>query len=111
MNACAVVELQTKMGSEKMRNLKILTAVFVTGAMSLPAFADDTAFDVEKLSCFDVISLAEDDSLFVTAMLIGYMNGKSGSAETSPVAIQTKVEAFDKTCGDNPDMAAMDALK
>lgn len=94
-----------------MRTLKILPAVFVTGALSLPAVADDTAFNIEKLSCFDVVSLAEDDSLFVTAMLIGYLNGKSGSAETSPGAIQAKVEAFDQTCGDSPEMTAMDALE
>ena len=93
-----------------MRTLQIFAAALATCTIVTPVLADDTAFDMEKLSCFDVVSLAEEDSLFVTALLIGYMSGKSGAAETTPAAIQKAVEAFDTTCGENPDMLAIDAL-
>ena len=92
------------------RITQMTLAVAMSCAIAAPVIADETAFDVEAISCFDVISLPEEDSLFVTAILIGYMNGKSGASETSATDIQSKVESFDATCGENPDMLAIEAL-
>lgn len=86
------------------RCLTILTASL---ALTAPAFAQDTSFELNKLTCFDVQSLAEEDSLFLTAMMIG---ARMGSETMTPEMIKAAIEAMDATCGENPDMMAMDAL-
>ncbi len=75
-----------------------------------PVSAQDSSFNLEDLTCFDVVSLPEEDSLFVTALLIGFTNGKASAAETSADAIRATVEAFDAACAEAPDMRAIDAL-
>lgn len=76
-------------------------------AFAAPAFAEDASFKLSELTCFEVQSLSQDDSLFLTGMLVGQVMG--GEAMTAE-AIKTAVEAMDATCGENPDMLAIDAL-
>ncbi len=86
------------------RSLLILTAAL---AITSPAFADETSFSLDELTCFEVQSLAEEDSLFLTGMLIGHAKG---DAPMTPAEIKSAIEGMDATCGENPDMLAMDAL-
>ncbi len=83
-----------------------LSAAVIAG----PSFAEDTEFSIDEITCFDVISLPEEDSLFVTALLIGFKSGMANSAQTSTDQIKSAVEALDTACGDNPDMKAIEAL-
>ncbi len=69
------------------------------------------AFNIESISCWDVITLPEDDATFVTAMLIGYANGQTSQSQTSPKAIVDLVEKFDETCAEHPDASALEVLK
>jgi len=85
-----------------------LTLALTTGVVfAAPAIAQDEEFKLDALSCFEVQSLAEEDSLFLTGMLIGHLMG--GDSMT-PNAIKAAIEKMDTTCGDNPDMLAIEAL-
>lgn len=90
----------------RMTLVAAISAVVIAG----PTFAEDGNFSLDEITCFDVMSLPEEDSLFVTALLIGFKSGMADSAETSTGLIKSAVEALDATCGDNPDMKALDAL-
>lgn len=79
-------------------------------AASAQTEASMDEFSLDALSCWEVISLPEEDANFVTAMLIGFTQGQAGQSKTSPKAIVDLVETFDETCGENPDMAAIDAI-
>lgn len=93
---------------------RLLAGLACVPLMFAPAFAQDELssepFDINNITCWDVVTLADDDASFVTAMLIGYTNGKAGAAEMSAKGIFDKVAALDKACADNPDMMAIDAL-
>ena len=84
-----------------------LPAAFA-GAQDKPS---DEAFDLTSLSCWEVISLPEDESSFVIALLIGYLQGADGVATTSPAKIVAQVEMLDTKCLDTPDEPAINALK
>lgn len=92
----------------------LLAGAACISLMFAPVFAQgdlsSEPFDINKITCWDVTTLADDDASFVTAMLIGYTSGKAGSAEMSAKGIFDKVAALDKTCANNPDMMAIDAL-
>ncbi len=85
-------------------------ALCLTLAMTMPAGAQDDTFNIEELTCFEVVSLPEEDALFVTAMLIGFANGKTGTSLTSATAIREAVEAFDAQCGEEPNLLAVEAI-
>ncbi|GAB5387064.1 MAG: hypothetical protein Alpg2KO_00320 [Alphaproteobacteria bacterium] len=68
-------------------------------------------FDLATLTCWDVTTLAEDESSFVIAMLIGHNMGVAGVTKTSPKDIVGKIESFDKACVDNPDSPAFELLR
>ncbi len=89
----------------------ISTTALILGVALTPALAQDEAFQLDELTCFDVISQAEDDALFLTALLIGHVSGVSGTTEMSGAMLKSTVEAMDTACGDNPDMLAVDAVK
>ncbi len=115
MIACAAGDWATDLRKHEMkRSLQHIAASACLAASPLIVAAQEEPatepFNVESISCWDVATLPEDDAIFVTAMLIGYANGKSGQAETSAQAIVTAVEMLDSTCADNPDMPALEAL-
>lgn len=86
---------------------RITLTMAASFALTTPALADDVTFKLEALTCFEVQSQSQDDSLFLTGMLIGHA---MGDAEMSAEAIKSAVEAMDATCGENPDMLAIEAL-
>ena len=88
-----------------MKTLAILPAAISLALMPVIASAD--SFKLDELTCFEVQSLSQDGSLFVIGMLVGHAMGND---DLSPEAIQAAVKAMDVTCGDNPNMAAIEAL-
>ncbi len=93
----------------KFRNatlLPVCCATVIAGAV----MADDTAFKLEELTCFDVISQAEEDSLFLIALLIGHSSGVTGNTEMSGEMLEATIENIDTVCGENPEMLAIDVL-
>ncbi len=94
--------------------LKLIKILAGTALLALPLNAQETPssdpFDLKEMSCWDVITLPDDDANFVTAMLIGYKNGEAGSSEFSGQGIVATVVAFDALCTENPEMLAVDAM-
>ncbi len=82
-----------------------LCAAFATSAL-----AEDAKFNLTEITCFEVISLPEEDSLFLTGLLLGFKNGMAGTADASVVTIKAAVEPTDATSGNDPDMKALGAL-
>lgn len=86
---------------------RVSLALALGSAFTNLAFAEEGTFKLNELTCFEVQSLSEDDSLFLTGMLIGHVMGDDAMTAD---AIKTAVEAMDAICGENPDMLAIDAL-
>ncbi|MEM9784292.1 MAG: hypothetical protein AAF899_17675, partial [Pseudomonadota bacterium] len=68
-------------------------------------------FNLATLSCWEVMTLPEDESAFVMAMLIGYAKGQQSAPTATPLEIVETVEGLDAACADNPDQPALDVLK
>ncbi len=95
--------------------LKTLALAAAFTLPSLPLAAQEQpsteAFDLSALTCWEVISLPEDEAAFVMALMIGYLQGQADEASTSPAKIVSQVEALDTKCADTPDAPALDTLK
>lgn len=86
------------------------SAALCAGVMATSAHAEDS-FTLSELTCFDVISQSAEDSLFLIALLIGNAIDDPKSTEMTGIMLEATIENFDATCGENPDMMAIDALK
>ena len=73
--------------------------------------AEEASFKLEDLTCFDVISQAEEDSLFLIALLIGHATALTGKTEIQAAMLAATIERLDATCGENPEMPAIEALE
>lgn len=88
-----------------------ISAGLFAGSSTTPAEADNLPFELKDLTCFDVISQAEEDSLFLIAMLIGNASAAAGGVALSAEMLETTIENFDTVCGENPEMPAVDAMQ
>lgn len=73
--------------------------------------ADDSNIKIEELTCFEVLSLPQDDMLFFSGMLIGYGKAQAGDTDTSLEELIGAIEKLDAACGDNPDAVALETMK
>lgn len=89
----------------------VVISAFLAGTIASTAVADEGAFKLDELTCFEVISQAEEDFLFLVALLIGHKSGSSGDTELSEAKLVSAIEGIDSVCGDNPDMLAVEAMK
>lgn len=88
--------------------MKLVNAFIAIGLVAgQPVLADTAQFKLKDLTCFDVQTLPGDDSLFVTGLLIGHV---LGDQDLSPDKLRSTVEEMDQVCGENPDMAAIEAI-
>ncbi len=107
-------------------NMSLAQKATLLGAAAMlsftPAYAqDDEAaatglattekVDLEKLRCWDVVTLAEDDRAFAMTLLYGYVIGTQGKSETSPRNVQVDVVNTMTKCVDTPDEKVLDVLK
>lgn len=67
-------------------------------------------FDLTALGCWEVMTLTEDDSTFVMAMLIGYAKGQESAPQATLRGIFETVESLDAACTENPDQSVLDIL-
>ena len=74
------------------------------------ARAEDS-FKLSDLTCFDVISQSAEDSLFLIAMLIGHAITDAEETAMTGDMLETTIENFVTTCGENPEMMPIEALK
>ncbi len=95
-----------------LKALALATAFILPGLIAEAQDQPSTeTFDLASLSCWEVISLPEDEAAFVMALMIGYLQGQENDAATSPAKIVAQVEALDAKCADTPDEPALNTLK
>lgn len=96
-------------------HLKALAlATVLTLPISLAAAQEQPsteAFDLTSVTCWEVITLPEDEAAFVMALMIGYLQGQASQASTTPAKIVAQIEALDAKCVDAPDEPAINTLK
>ncbi|MCE8522751.1 hypothetical protein KBY24_14685 [Ruegeria pomeroyi] len=92
------------------RKIVVILALLAS-ISSTSAIADEGAFKLEELTCFDVISQGEEDFLFLVALLIGHQSGVTGNTEMSEAKLVSAIEGIDKVCGENPEMLAVEAVQ
>ncbi|MEH6758920.1 MAG: HdeA/HdeB family chaperone [Parasphingorhabdus sp.] len=67
--------------------------------------------DLKALTCWDVVTLAEEDRAFTMTMLYGYVMGTQGKSEIKPRDIQVAIVTTMTKCVDTPDAKVLDVLK
>nr|WP_298895674.1 HdeA/HdeB family chaperone [uncultured Altererythrobacter sp.] len=68
-------------------------------------------FDLSAISCWDIVTLSEDDRAFAMVLLFGYAQGEAGQSVVSPQEIQVAVVNTMMECVDKPDDNAIDVLR
>jgi len=66
--------------------------------------------DLKTLTCWDVVTLAEDDRAYTMALLYGYVIGAKGHSVIAPQDIQVAIVNSMMKCVDTPDEKVMDVL-
>ncbi len=72
--------------------------------------APDTPIDLTEVTCWDVVTLNEDDRASVMTMLYGYATAKKGTSVISPEAVQVAVVLTMTECVDKPDAKVHEVL-
>lgn len=101
----------------RVSNTTLISAVLAcTVFFTTNAFADgdekvaNEKFQLDTITCWEVITLPEKDTAFALLLIYGYNAGLSGQAAQSGSMIEKTITAAGKTCGENPDMPALDAF-
>ncbi len=87
-----------------------ISAVILAGTISTTAVSETEIFKLEDLTCFDVISQPDQDSLFLMGLLIGHASSVTGNTEMSGATLQAAIENLDAVCGENPNMPAISVV-
>lgn len=67
--------------------------------------------DLKTLTCWEVVTLPEDDRASAMTLLYGYAIGNKGQSVVAPQDIQVAIVTTMTKCVDEPDMKVMDILK
>jgi len=73
------------------------------------AFSNDV-FNVEKLTCWDLGTIAEEDAAYAATLLYGYSQGKQGDATQTPSKIENALSELSQKCAGNPDKLILDTF-
>lgn len=65
--------------------------------------APDVQIDLKDVTCWDVVTLNEDDRASVMTMLYGYSIAQKGSSTISPEAVQVAIVLTMADCVEKPD--------
>ncbi len=77
--------------------------------MSPSAVAQDyglapaTPVDLKEISCWDIVTLNEDDRASVMTMMYGYSIAQKGTSTISPEAVQVAIVLTMTDCVEKPD--------
>lgn len=75
-----------------------------------PGFSHDV-FNVEKTTCWELSTLAEEDAGYAATLIYGYSQGKQGDATQTPSKIESALSQISQKCAGNPDMLVISAFK
>ena len=73
--------------------------------------SDITSFDVKTISCWDVLTVAEEDLNMAMMLLYGYKQGETQARTQSSSTIETAFTSAFAYCEGNPDAPAMNGFK
>lgn len=106
-------------------HLTITSALFASLALTMSAgsalaqseddeitgLAPDVQVDLKEVTCWDVVTLAEDDRGFFMTMLYGHALGQKGDTTISPEAVEVSIVLTITDCVEKPDDKVLDILK
>lgn len=72
--------------------------------------APDVQVDLTEVTCWDVVTLAEDDRGFVMTLLYGHLLGQKGDTTISPEAVQVSIVLTMTDCLEKPDSTVLEVL-
>ena len=67
--------------------------------------------DLRAMTCWDLVTMAEDDRGYAMVLLYGFASGEKGQGRFSPRAIQVAAVTTIQDCVDKPDAIALTVLK
>lgn len=81
------------------------------GKLSEESGFSKEVFSLEKLTCWDLATISEEDAGFAATLLYGYAQGKQGQAAQTPSKIENALGEISQKCAGNPDMLIMNTFK
>lgn len=76
----------------------------------IDGLAPDVQVDLKEVTCWDVVTLAEDDRGFVMTLLYGHLLGQKGDNTISPEAVQVSIVLTMTDCLEKPDSKVLEIL-
>lgn len=99
----------------KVQKLFIVSAIFSGLVFSTNVFAEDvianTESNLEKVTCWEISTLPEEDAAYALVLLYGYKAGKSNQPVQVASEISASIISAGETCDKNPDLLVIDAFK
>lgn len=99
----------------KLQKLFIVTAIFSGLAFSTNIFAEDVIANaesnLEKVTCWEISTLPEEDAAYALVLLYGYKAGKSNQPIQAANKISASIVSAGEICDKNPDLLVIDAFK
>lgn len=80
-------------------------------ASALEKASETASFDVKTISCWDVLTVAEEGLNMAMMLLYGYTQGESRTTEQSSASIEAAFTSAFAYCDANPDAPAMNGFK
>ncbi len=68
-------------------------------------------FNVEKLTCWDLATIPEEDAGYAATLLYGYKQGQQGDATQTPSKIENALSEISQKCAGNPDTLVLSLFK
>lgn len=77
------------------------------------AVAQDSSevFDLSQITCWDVMTLDDNDRMYALAILFGYVAGLNGKSQQSGDMIERALTQTGEVCGNNPDRGALSVMQ
>lgn len=105
--------------------MKILKTTFIAGVLACSGFvaavssanhheadeAQNEKFQLDAITCWEVITLPEEDTASALLLLYGYASGLTATSEHSGESIKATLTSVGEICEENPEMPALKAFQ
>ncbi|MDR3470175.1 MAG: HdeA/HdeB family chaperone [Devosia sp.] len=91
-----------------MKNRAVVLAALVALGFGVTSASAET-MDFSKMTCRELLKLADDDKGIIIVWLEGYFNKRNGPAVLDTDKMTADGSAFGKYCGRNPGATVLDA--
>lgn len=97
----------------KLQKLFIVSAIFSGFIFSTNVFAEDAKFEsnLEKVTCWEISTLSEEDAAYALVLLYGYKAGKSNQPIQVASKMSESIVNAGEACDKNPDLLVINAFK